>query len=1555
MPDPQWYTMQVGGKWYKTQADSIEHAKAKMNAASTPMPEPSFEQKVGAHIPDWTTGPLALGQKYLVDPFEKMAAKSAQIGGDALQGAVRVGIPGVMSGVGMGHDVTEGVARGVGETLGGMVGDPRNWPFLGAEAARPVLQKLMTRGFQAMMAKGTWDAAKDLYNNWHTMTPEQRAEQGTRAGLSAGMTAMLFRGGQPADENPVVAPGKTEADAKATTAAPKTQIPKPAPRSELSYEELKARIAQVEGKIAKSKEPARVEPKPQPSSEVPKPVPPPVQTGAEKLPAEKQAPEAIKEPIAPPESQAPEVRAAKARMRIMADTQYVAPKVDEGKTIDLRPQNEKDFPGATREQLAELEALRAKSQLTGGKIPPSSAPLEVKQDAMRVRQTEEQAKLEELKKLSPYDKGVRPPTSPEVGGQPAPASRPSQPPESVQAPKPPEGPREPVRPAEGPEVTKTGQEPPIRLKDTSPLARLKLAKEMVEAEMAKPENKGVPKSEIQRRVAEKIKSQLGAFGGGSFEEPSLRRERKINEWVKQIRDASSPEAVYTQAYQMLKAYGLSDNDILQRVSGAEGFAEVPATPRQEPGGLIADLSTKVDKVLQKHEQSKAPLGTLEAAWQKFRALSEKDSHGGYDTASEALADIKRQFKGEYGNEYSPETMAAARDYLFLKEGPGEGPDIKGVKGSDIEALEKMGSLPDTRPEPIEEFLKKPFGELDEAEKTRLRKEIESQRGSLSFRRLSPEDRAAANPVTRLADALDKVADFFSGRGDKTPDELARAQQAKNIIREEGSQLARTHLEVMAALEDAIKRHDSPTNERANFIQFMDAGEGKPGATFLNPQDQSLANELHQMFEERWEKIKDIKGLEGDGIENYLAHIWEKSNVAQAKLRGILTGKRPLEGSGRFLKNRFYQYASEGIDHGLSPVTWNPIRLQLAALFDVDRFISAHEIKDRFKDAGLVRWVKLSEYKSAFPDWQRLNDKIFAPKAMGEGALKEYGQYMAPPEVAKIFNNYLSPGLAQNPVFRNFRNYNNALNLWQLGVSGYHGTFISLVSATSDLALGMQKIFNVGDIKGGIKDALRGTLGTFILRSATADYKLGRAIQDEAIAPTGNPRLQAYVDLLMKGGGRFQQDAWYTKGLSDRKGFVNWLRLGKEGKFYEMLTRPIRLVGSPIMEKFVPRVKLGIAAKMMESKLDFMINKQGISDPNSIATELGKIWDSVDNRAGQMVYDNLFWNKAAKDLSFLAVRAVGWDLGSIREYGGGVTVDTPRQLARLLRGKRPELTARMAFTIATPITIGIFGGMMHYMMTGKAPEKAEDYFFPGPEGNKVSFPSYMKDYFAFKQHPLQTAVNKLSPTFSQFVDLYRNADFYGTEIYHPGDPLLKRGWGVLKWYASNWEGFSFKGIQKRIERGESIGGASATGVFGFQPASPYVSMSKAETLASDLSSREWRIGPHTPEEGARHALVARFRNQAGAGHLDTNEVISAWRNKQITDTDVDNIFGDTGESHLIREFKGLSLPDSLAVMREATPNERVQLKPYLMDKADTLDRYPEDAQSEYAKQIRQYLQ
>jgi hypothetical protein len=135
--------------------------------------------------------------------------------------------------------------------------------------------------------------------------------------------------------------------------------------------------------------------------------------------------------------------------------------------------------------------------------------------------------------------------------------------------------------------------------------------------------------------------------------------------------------------------------------------------------------------------------------------------------------------------------------------------------------------------------------------------------------------------------------------------------------------------------------------------------------------------------------------------------------------------------------------------------------------------------------------------------------------------------------------------------------------------------------------------------------------------------------------------------------------------------------------------------------------------------------------------LARALDSVENRLGQMRYDNLFWNKTFKDLLMASVRSVGWNMGTLREFTGAVG-DLVRGAHGASTGKgKMEFTPRMAYAITYPLIMGMQGAIAYYLMNGKAPETTKDYYFPrtgnkNPDGTdeRVSFPSYIKDLYAY---------------------------------------------------------------------------------------------------------------------------------------------------------------------------------------------------------------------------------
>jgi len=155
------------------------------------------EIRLGKMVPESAVPALAATKKYAVDPFDRMAAKGAAVSSDVAERALFTPPATPFNpqpafnreATEKEFPITSGVARGVGGVAGGTVADPRNWPFFASSAARPILQRVISGGFGAQMTVGAVDAAKNLYQNWDSLTPSQRTELATQGGLTAVMAA----------------------------------------------------------------------------------------------------------------------------------------------------------------------------------------------------------------------------------------------------------------------------------------------------------------------------------------------------------------------------------------------------------------------------------------------------------------------------------------------------------------------------------------------------------------------------------------------------------------------------------------------------------------------------------------------------------------------------------------------------------------------------------------------------------------------------------------------------------------------------------------------------------------------------------------------------------------------------------------------------------------------------------------------------------------------------------------------------------------------------------------------------------------------------------------------------------------------------------------------------------------------------------------------------------------------------------------------------------------------------------------------------------------------
>ena len=125
-------------------------------------------------------------------------------------------------------------------------------------------------------------------------------------------------------------------------------------------------------------------------------------------------------------------------------------------------------------------------------------------------------------------------------------------------------------------------------------------------------------------------------------------------------------------------------------------------------------------------------------------------------------------------------------------------------------------------------------------------------------------------------------------------------------------------------------------------------------------------------------------------EHYFPQMWERPNQVQSWVKSVLLGKRPIEGPKSFTKHRVFDDIQQGLDAGFKPLTTNPIKLALAKVHEMDRYIMAHETLSAMKEKELAKPVMVGEQPPA--GWQKLDDRIGTIYGNPNIPLKEHFDY-----------------------------------------------------------------------------------------------------------------------------------------------------------------------------------------------------------------------------------------------------------------------------------------------------------------------------------------------------------------------------------------------------------------------------------------------------------------------------------------------------------------------------------------------------------------------------------
>ena len=604
-------------------------------------------------------------------------------------------------------------------------------------------------------------------------------------------------------------------------------------------------------------------------------------------------------------------------------------------------------------------------------------------------------------------------------------------------------------------------------------------------------------------------------------------------------------------------------------------------------------------------------------------------------------------------------------------------------------------------------------------------------------------------------------------------------------------------------------------ENIAFMKLIESGEktGNPKVDKLIDTYRAILDESYELSKALYDKINYVK--------DYFPHIWENPKKATEFLNNYI---RRI-GKENFAKERTVDLIEEGLKAGLK-LKYDNVEDIVAA-----RYMSALSARmkadmiDRLEQLGFLT----KEDKPGL-------SKIMTPK----------GVYYGDPEVIRILDRKLQQSIfarrdALGKVARGWLGLKNLLTMMKLGWSGFHAIATTISDLTGQAIVASKK-FGRGDIEGGLKELFK------VPASPIISMKDAKRLERIYFEGPKTPEEAEFLQAALNAGMRIRMPSYYRAGTMKaiRKAAARGDYLGAG---LRLIPKVMEGMSSFILEHYVPKLKV---SQFWRTYKDWL-------EAHPDATEAQKqryaarLWNSIDNRFGQVVYDNLFWHRIMRDAGIATTLSLGWNLGDIRETGGAITdlIDIAQRLAGK-QAEDPVFVDRIAFVALYPIVTGIIGALTHYLMTGKPPKKVEDVYYPqtggvNPDGSpeRILIPSYMKDVFSIKnaieKYGLGKGIftvlsHKTAPIISLATDLLRNRDFYGVEIVNPQSPVAQKAIDIGKYILEFSEPISVSSA-RRMAKEDKL--KAVLPFLGLSKAPRYISRTKIQGKIYNLLSKHFR--------------------------------------------------------------------------------------------------------------------
>lgn len=615
---------------------------------------------------------------------------------------------------------------------------------------------------------------------------------------------------------------------------------------------------------------------------------------------------------------------------------------------------------------------------------------------------------------------------------------------------------------------------------------------------------------------------------------------------------------------------------------------------------------------------------------------------------------------------------------------------------------------------------------------------------------------------------------------------------------------------------------------ADFIKGYEKGK-----KFTDPMLEKAA-QAYKNWNNRMALEDTVLGLEYEPVDNYLYHTFQDSDGV-AKFFERRYGTK--WGDPSFTKQRTFDLYEEAVEAGFKPKYSNPEDIMIARQHASDVARMKVQTFNDLESYGLAaRAEKGVDPPYNATKWRSPTGENYWVHNDAHAVLHNAW------ETKSLWTMKGPPG----DLFRGAMWLKNAIVPIKLGFSLFHPLHV----ATIDNATGMVR-------------ATKGLMGGTVNPAAWVAKMIGSAVYKDAIsAPLmGGRILKAYKGLIdadkLTDTDKLQLQYMAEGGLiptmseqfrnNAKKKFKDAMEQHNAKAVLHAPFAGMEWVQGFIFDKWIPSLKVASYTKDVKTALEN--DPSLVHDQGKRLEAFRKLSKSVDNRYGEMAYNTLFWNRMVKDLAVANTLSLGWQMGFLREYGGG-TLDLGQFATK---GSIPKKIAagkmdRPLFVMYYTTQALAYGGLMTYALTGKPPQSIWDYVFPlEKEGARLSTMFYTREFGSIIKHAQTEGVaagmkdiveSKSSGVVGLMTEVATGVNSWGEEIRKPDDTLVHKTEQTLKDVLTDVTPISFGSMQK--------GGNPALSIMGFTPAPKYVTDSPAEAYIK-FNYQKYSASKMTPYE------------------------------------------------------------------------------------------------------------